>query len=458
MSENSPGNLKRVLGPWAAISLVVGTIIGSGIFLVPRAMINHTGSVPMVFLAWIAGGLLTLCGALTYAELGAALPQAGGEFVYLKEAYGPFWGFIYGWTEMWVAKSGSIAGMATGFAYYAANFWPRLERIFFTLNLPIGPRGGPLEFSYQQLLAVALIIFLAAVNYSGVRLGGGVQIAFTAAKLGLLSAIIIIGLGSGAGHAANWAGSVNSVGGVGGFFAALVAALWAYDGWNNLSMAAGEVARPQRNLPLALVAGSLIVMVVYLAASLAYFYVLPAAEVAQTDRVAAEMMRRLLGAPGAAVVSAAAMISIFAALNGSILSGARIPFAMAQNGCFFRTAGGIHPAFGTPGTSIVMLTGWAALLVFSGRYEQLFTYVIFASWILYGMSAAAVIVLRHRLPDLARPYKTTGYPIVPAAFILGSAGVVLSTLIQSPREATLGLVLIASGVPFYFYWKNRTML
>ncbi len=458
MPEPSPGSLKRVLGPWAAVSLVIGTIIGSGIFLVPKAMINHTGSVPLVFLAWVVGGLLTVCGALTYAELGAALPHAGGEYVYLREAYSPFWGFVYGWTEMWVAKSGSIAGMATGFAYYATNFWPSLDRVFYKLNLPIGPGGGPLELSYQQLLAVALIIFLAAVNFAGVRLGGAVQVAFTAAKLGLLAAIIIAGLSSGTGQASNWTGSINTAGGLGGFFAALVAALWAYDGWNNLSMAAGDVARPQRNLPLALIAGSLLVMAIYLAASLAYFYVLPPAEVAQTDRVAAEMMRKILGGVGAAVVSSAAMISIFAALNGSILSGARIPFAMARDGCFFKNAGRIHPVFGTPATSIIMLTGWAALLVFSGRYEQLFTYVIFASWILYGMSAAAVIVLRRRRPDLARPYKTTGYPFVPAAFILGASGVVVSTLIQSPREATLGLVLIASGVPFYFRWKNRTIL
>jgi len=449
--------LRRVLGPWAAASIVIGTIIGSGIFLVPRSMINQVGSVQMVFTVWIVGGLLSLFGALSYAELGAALPQAGGEYVYLKEAYGPLWGFLYGWTQTWVAKSGSIAGMATGFFYYLANFRPELDAVLGAIPLPLGPGGAPLEIRYGQVLAVLVIMGLAAVNSFGVRFGGGVQVLATVAKVGLLAAIIALGLGSGRGSAANLHSSIPAAGGLAGFFAALVAALWAYDGWNNLSMAASDVVRPQRNLPLALIAGTLAAMAVYIAANLAYFYVLPAAAVATSDRVAAEMMRRIWGPGGAAAVSIAAMVSIFAALNGSILSGARVPFAMAADGRFFRSVGRVHAVHGTPSRSILLLTLWASVLVFSGRYEQLFTYVIFASWILYGMSGAAVIVLRYRRPNLARPYRTLGYPLVPLLFVFGALSVVISTLIHSPRESILGLVLMFSGVPFYFHWKRRTV-
>jgi APA family basic amino acid/polyamine antiporter len=436
---------------------VVGTIIGSGIFLVPKAMVAQVGSVGMVFAVWIAGGLLSLFGALSYAELGAAMPEAGGEYVYLSRAYGPVWGFLYGWTQMWVAKSGSIASMATAFFYYLANFRPELDQVLCVVRLPVGPGGGPLEIRYGQLLAAAVIMGLALVNYFGVRFGAGVQLAVTVVKVGLLAAIIAAGLGLGQGTAANLRSSVPAPGGFAGFFAALVAALWAYDGWNNLSMAASEVARPQRNLPLALIAGTLAAIGIYLAVNLAYFFVLPAGEAAASDRVAAEMMRRVLGEPGAGAVSVAAMVSILAALNGSILSGARVPYAMARDERFFRTVGRVHPRHGTPGVSILLLSAWASILVFSGRFEQLFTYVIFASWILYGMTAAAVIVLRRQRPEMPRPYRTLGYPAVPALFMAGAFCVVFSTLIHSPRESLMGLVLIFSGVPFYLQWKRRAL-
>ncbi len=357
--------------------------------------------------------------------------------------------------QCWVAKSGSIASMATAFFYYLANFRPELDRVIYTVPLPVGPGGGPLEFRYGQLLAAAVILGLAWVNYFGVRFGGGVQLGVTVVKVGLIAAIVVVGLGSGAGNLANLRSSAPAAGGLAGFFAALVAALWAYDGWNNLSMAASDVARPQRNIPLALIAGTLAAMAVYFATNLAYFYVLPAGAVAASDRVAAEMMRRILGAPGAAAVSVAAMVSIFAALNGSILSGARVPYAMARDGLFFHPAGRVHPVHGTPGVSVLGLSAWAALLVFTGRYEQLFTYVIFASWLLYGMTAAAVVVLRRRKPSLARPYRTFGYPAVPLLFVLGAGCVLISTLLTSPRESLMGLVLILSGVPFYLYWKQR---
>jgi len=447
--------LKRDLGLWSAAAIVVGTVIGSGIFLVPRTMIQRVGSPEMVFVVWVVGGLLSLAGALSYAELAAAMPEAGGEYVYLREAYGPVWGFLYSWTQMWVAKSGSIATLATGFFYYLTNFLPDLNRVLLVVPLPIGAHGAPLEIRYGQIFAMALILFLAGVNYFGVKVGGEVQVAVTVIKVALILFIIVVGLGWGhrPAEAASQAAPIPLS--FAGFFAAMVAALWAYDGWNNVSMVASEIRQPQRNLPLALIWGTLAVAIIYLLANAAYFYVLSPADVAASNRVAAEMMRRVLGGAGANIVSVAAMISIFAALNGSILSGARVPYAAARDKLFFRSIARVHPRFRTPGVSILALSAWAALLVLSGSYDQLFTYVIFASWLLYGMTTAAVIVLRRKRPDLIRPYSTLGYPVVPVLFVASALCLVISTLFDSPRESLLGLALILVGLPFYFHWRKQ---
>ena len=450
---NRGPELKRDLGQWAAASIVVGTVIGSGIFLVPRTMIQRVGSPELVFVVWIFGGLLSLAGALSYAELAAALPEAGGEYAYLREAYGPMWGFLYSWTQMWVAKSGSIATLATAFFYYLTNFFPTLDGVFYTIRLPLGPNGGPLEFRYGQLLAMAFILALAWLNYYGVKIGGNVQVAITGVKVVLIAAIIVAGLGFGHPHAVAAQQVVPFT--IAGFFAALVAALWAYDGWNNVSMVASEVRDPQRSLPRSLIWVTTAVIGIYLLANAAYFYVLTPGEVAASPRVAAEMMRRIFHEPGASAVSIAAMISIFAALNGSILSGSRVPYAAARDGYFFGPIGRVHPKYHTPGVSILALSVWAALLVLSGRYEQLYTYVIFASWILYGMTTAAVLVLRRKRPDLPRPYRTLGYPAVPVLFVLVALALVLSTLFDSPRESFMGIGLIVLGLPFYFYWRGR---
>jgi APA family basic amino acid/polyamine antiporter len=244
-------------------------------------------------------------------------------------------------------------------------------------------------------------------------------------------------------------------GGMAGFFAALVAALWAYDGWNNAGMLGSEIDQPQKNLPRALIGGTLCMIAIYLLANLAYFYILNASEVGSSERVAADMMRRVMGGVGGKLVSLAAMISIFAALNGSILSGSRVPFAMAHDGYFFRAVGTVHPQFRTPAAGIVLLGVWSSLVLLSGQYKQLYTLVIFPSWILYGMTAASVIVLRIRRPDLARPYRVLGYPVVPILFVLVAVALLYSTLQESPRESGIGLVLILIGLPFYFYWKKR---
>jgi basic amino acid/polyamine antiporter, APA family len=454
-SSHQPA-LRRVLGPWSAVAIIMGTVIGSGIFLVPTDMVEAVGTPGAVFAVWVFGGVLSLFGALTYAELSAAMPEAGGEYVYLTAAYGPFFGFLYGWTQTWVAKSASIAALATAFYYYLADFLPGLQAPLYVVPWPIGPGGGPLEIRYGQLLAIGLILFLSAVNYRGVRVGGRVQVGVTALKVLLIGGVIVIGLLSRQAHWTNLQSSTEAIpGGAAGFFVALVAALWAYDGWNNAGMLGSEVENPQRTFPLALIAGVTAIIGVYLLTNLAYFSVLSAGEVASSDRVAADMLRRIAGPHGAGVVSVAAMISIFAALNGSILSGSRVPYAMARDGYFFRHIGRVDPVFRTPSNSILLLGVWSSLFVLSGHYSDLYNAVIFPSWILYGMTAAAVIVLRRKRPDLARPYRTWGYPWVPLAFVGVTILLLYQTLISSPRASGIGLVVIVLGVPVFFYWKRR---
>ena len=327
---------------------------------------------------------------------------------------------------------------------------------FYAVPLPIGPEGKPLEIQYGQLLGIALILFLASVNYLGVRVGGQVQIAVTAVKLGLIGALIIAGLTWGQGSFAHFSDSIPAnPGGVSGFFAALVAALWAYDGWNNAGMLGSEIENPQRNLPRALLVGTSLMIAIYLLTNLAYFYVLSGAEVGATPRVAAEAMQKVLGKSGASVVSIAAMISIFAALNGSILSGARVPYAMARDGLFFRRMSHINPYFRTPGACIVLLGVVSSIILLSGRYDELATLVNFPSWIFYGMTAASVIVLRVKRPEMNRPFRVPGYPLVPIFIVLVAIALLYSTLLNSPRESGIGLVLIIAGLPFYFFWKRR---
>lgn len=444
--------LKRDLGLWSAAAIVVGTVIGSGIFIVPKSMILNVGTPGMVLFVFLFGGLLSLGGALTYAELAAMLPEAGGEYVYLREAYGPLWAFIYGWAQLLLAKSASIATLATGFYLYLANFFPVLEGVITSMTLPV---VGLVEIRNGQIFAMFLIGALGLLNYFGVRIGGNVQVAVTIVKVAAIAAIILVGLFSSVGTVDHFSTAVKSVGGASGFFAALVAALWAYDGWNNVSMVASEVQNPQRNLPLALIIGTLTVMLIYMLANVAYFYVLPAEGVANSDRVAGEMMRRIFGAPGAGLVSIAAMISIFAALNGSILTGARVPFAVAKDGLMWPSLAKIHPTYFTPANSIVALSLWSMVIVLSGGYDFLFNLVIFASWILYGMATASVIVLRRKRPDLHRPYKTIGYPFVPILFVLVTLALLGQTFYDRPGQSMLGLVIIALGLPLYFYWSRK---
>ncbi len=447
-------SLQRVLGVWSAISIVVGTVIGSGVFLVPATMIRYLGSVEKLFAVWVIAGLLSLFGALTYAELAAALPEAGGEYVYLSAAYGPFWGYLYGWTQFWVAKSGSIATLAAGFYTYLTAFFPVLGISFVIIPFHIGPGGSLLEIRYGQLIAITVIAILAGVNYVGVRSGGNLQVLVTSVKMLLIAGIIAVGIFSRKGDFSHFRQHIASAGGVAAFFAAMVSALWAYDGWNNVSMVSSEIREPQRNLPRALILGTSIVIVTYILINASYFYVLNPQRVAQSHRVAADVMSSIYGNAAASAVTVAVLISIFAALNGSILSGSRVPYAMARDGLFFRAAAIVHPKYKTPGNSMILLCAWSCVVVLSGWFDDLYNFVIFGSWILYLLTAISVFVLRRKSPDMARPYRVIGYPFVPVLFIGMAALLLLSTLHTRPRESLMGLALMALGIPFYFYWKR----
>jgi APA family basic amino acid/polyamine antiporter len=448
-------SLRRVLGLWSAVSIVIGTVIGSGIFLVPARMIGEVGSTRTLFVVWIVAGLLSLFGALTYAELAAAMPEAGGEYVFLREAYGPFWGFLYSWTQLAVAKSGSIATLGAGFYLYLSVFVPALAHSVLVIHYPIGPGGGPLEIHYGQIVSIGLILILLAVNYVGVEAGGRLQVVVTAVKMTLIVGVICIGWFGGGGSLHHFQETAGNGKGFLGFFAAMVGALWAYDGWNNVSMVSSEIKHPERNLPRALIFGIMAVIVTYLLVNIAYFHVLSPTEVAHTDQVAAGMMAKLYGPIAARAVTVVVLISILAALNGSILSGARVPYAMARDGYFFKVIADVHPKYKTPGNSMIALCLWSAILILSGWYEQLYNFVIFGSWILYGMTAASVFVLRRKRPDMPRPYRVTGYPVVPFLFVLVALVLLGSTLGNSPRESLMGLGFMAVGIPLYFHFRRK---
>lgn len=448
--------LRRALGLWSATAIVVGTVIGSGIFLVPTDMVKAVGSPAKVFAVWIFGGILTVFGALTFAELSAAMPEAGGGYAYLKAAYGPLWSFMFGWTTALVAEPASLAALAVGFCAYLSDFFPGLQAAAWIVPLPIGKGGAPLEIRYAQFVAIAILLCLMGVNYLGVQIGGRVQVGLTGLKLAMIGGVIAAGLLWGHPDGPTLHQSTLAIpGGVAGFFAALVAALWAYDGWSNSTNVGSEIENPGRNLPRSLAIGSAVVIVFYLLANWAYFSVLSAPEAAQSTRLAADMMRKIAGGKGSAAISIAAMVSIFGALNGSLLSNSRIPFALARDGYFFRPVAFIHPRHRTPSGSILFLGLWSCVLVLSGQFSELYTLAIFPEWILYAMTAAAVIVLRQKLPDLPRPYRVWGYPAVPLIFVLVAGVLLYSTMQTSPRESGIGIVVMLAGLPFYFHWKRR---
>ncbi|MFB3923332.1 MAG: amino acid permease [Terriglobia bacterium] len=444
--------LVKGLGFYAATSVVAGTMIGTAIFVVPADLIQEVGSPWIVLGVWAFAGVLSLFGALGYAELGAAIPEAGGEYVYLHRAYGPLIGFLYGWTQFSVAKTGSIAAIATGFNIYLSYFFPRMTEIMWEAS----PGGITIRVTGLQIGAAAMILLLSTINILGVRRTGAVQTVFTASKLVVLALIIILGLAVGNGSFSHLSTTFSS-GAPMGFLSALglamVSALWAYDGWNNLSMVAGEVENPRRNIPRALIAGTLLVGGVYILINITYFYVLAPAEMAVTSTVAADAARRFLGGAGGAFVAVGVMISAFATLNGSILAGSRIPYAQARAGLFPEVLSAIHPRFHTPAVAIAAQAIIAGLFALTGQYRGLYTKVIFAEFLFYMLVTAGIFILRLREPQLVRPYRTWGYPLIPAIFVMLSAALLLNTFLEQRADSLWGLVLMAIGVPVYFLWK-----
>jgi len=441
--------LPRVLHTSHATAIVVGTLIGSGIFLVPQEMMRATGSSGLVYLAWIVGGLLSLFGAMTYAELSTMLPYTGGEYVYLRRVYGDLTAFLYMWTWFAVAKPASIASVTTGLARTLAIFptfrW--LEGTAFHLGLVI---------TWAQIFAIAMTWLMTGLNYLGIKRAGDFQLVFTWLKGVLILVIAGFCFASSTGHWGNF-GTVfaGAHGGFGGFMIALIAALWAYDGWNDLTMVSGEVQHPERSLPIALIAGLGIVGVLYMATNAAIQYILPAATIAASPRPAVTALGVVTGPWGAALVSGVMALSIFVTLNGTIMSGARVPFAAAQDGLFFRRMADIHPRFQSPSTSLVvqaLLT--TGLLLAVGRFQQLFELAIFAEWLFYMITATTIFVYRRRQPK-AVTYRVWGYPVVPALFVLAAGVLLYYSYAENLKNSLLGTAVILLGIPLHFIWRPR---
>ena len=415
----------------------------------------------LILLVWIVGGLITLTGALTYAELGAAMPHAGGQYVYLREAYGPFAGFLFGWMLFLVTMGGSIAALGVAFAEYFSHFFPALStgHKLFSLQIPMLGKTASYSLSWGQLVALGIIILLSACNYLGVIFGKMIQNIVTVIKITTLLIFITAGFTfgkKGIGSPFDWNPTGIDLGElIIGFGVALVAVTWAFDGWNNITYVSGEIKNPKRNLPFSLVAGTIIITVLYALTNYVYLRALPVQEMAGVVPIAEKAAAALFGGTSAGLLSAAVLISVFGALNGAIFVGPRVYYAMAADGLFFRKAAQVHTRFRTPAHSILIQTIWACILTISGTFEQLFTFVVFITILFYILTAASVFTLRKKFPHLPRPYKTWGYPVIPIIFILTSTGILINTLIEKPVESLIGLGFTTLGLPVYKYWIKR---
>ncbi|OGD34266.1 MAG: hypothetical protein A2V45_06735 [Candidatus Aminicenantes bacterium RBG_19FT_COMBO_58_17] len=434
--------LPRVLGLFSIVAIVVGTMIGSGIFINPAKVAKDVGTPELMMAVWIVGGILSFFGALSLAELGAAFSQAGGIYIYLREAYGTLIAFLFGWTLFLVVEAGTLATLAVGFSTKYLPYFVKLS----------GLQG--------KVVAVALILILAMVNYMGVRKGALVMNFLTSIKfialIGVCVVVFIFAKGSTGNFLSSSSGVQPAGGGVlGSFGVALVAALWAYKGWETSTYSAGEIKNPKKQLPLGLFIGSASVIFLYILANLAYLYVFPAAQMAQSDRIAADVMQAAVGPVGASIIALIILTSITGTCNGHLMTSPRAFYAMAKDGLFFKSVAKIHPKYLTPHVAIIVMAVWGCILSTSGTFEQLFTYVIFGYWIFMGLTVAGVIILRKKMPDLPRPYKTWGYPVTPILFILSAVFLTLNSLIRTFWNSSAGLGVIAIGIPVYFFWKTR---
>jgi len=434
--------LPRVLSLWDVIMIVVGGIIGSGIFLSPSEIAVAVPAPVLMLAVWVVGGIFSFFGAVAFAELGAAMPEAGGIYVFLREAYGPLISFLFGWTLFLVIDSGSIATLAVAFSH---NILPRLVGMSPTM---------------MKLVAAAFVLFLGVVNYVGLRWGARLENWTTYLKTAAI-AIIVIGVfffARGHGSVRNF---VEPSPGpfkfslLGAFGVGLIASLWAYKGWEAATYSAGEVKNPQRNLPLGILIGTISVIVLYILANLAYLYIMPVGKIAASEgRVAIDIMQVISGPFMAWLITFLILFSILGAANQNMLTSPRVYFAMSRDGMFFKKIAECHPKFLTPHISIMAITVWAIFLTLTGKFNQLFTYVIFGEWIFFGMTVASVIVLRKKRPELERPYKTWGYPVTPVVFVLAALFVAYKALTSQFKNAMGGLLIIIIGIPAYFFWRT----
>jgi APA family basic amino acid/polyamine antiporter len=446
-------DLARDLKVSHAAAIVVGTIIGSGIFLVPSEMMQAVGSSKLVYLAWIVGGLLSFFGALTYAELGAMKPQAGGEYVYVRDGYGPLGGFLYAWTYFLIAKPASIATIVTGFVRIIGTFGP-------LSFLPTPITTTPVTITYGHLVAIGAITFIAFINYIGVKKAGEFQLFFTILKVAMIAAIVVGGFLYSGGSWSNLATNyTQALGGFGGFMTALIAALWAYDGWNMVTNVSSEIRDPQRSLPIALIVGVAMVGILYMGVNAAVQYVMPADAIAASPRPASQAMAIAWGAFGAGLVSAGMALSMLVTLNGSSMTGARIPFALSRDGYFFHFLAKVHPKFRTPSNSLIVQAILGSLLVvLGGNFQQLFSLALYPEWVFYMLAAASVFIFRKTEPDAARPYRTWGYPVVPALFILASMVVLVYTFKAKLINSLVATAVILAGIPVFLVFSKRNRM
>jgi len=428
-------DLPRKLGLLEATSIVIGTVIGVGIFIVPSAIARDLPSSPMILAVWIITGVISFFGALGYAELGAMMPHSGGQYLYLREAYGTLPAFVCGWAFFLVIQSGSIATVSVGFSLYLSYLLP---------GVPGLSRWAP----------VALIGILTFINYRGIKAGAFVQVLFTILKISGLALLIGSAFWHKSGPGLDWTASTSAFS-IHGLGLAMLGCFVAYDGWHVIAFIAGEVREPRRNLPLALGLGVLASVVIYLLASIAYLKLLSLPEIAASERVAATAAERSLGPIGATLMTLTIVLSSVGAANGSILTAPRIYFAQARDGLFFRQLASIHPRFETPHISILVQGVWTSLLALSGSYEALFSYVLFASWVVHAMTVLGVLILRRKKPDVPRPYRMWGYPLAPLLFVVFALAFVVNTLIGRPGSSLIGALLILSGIPVYYIWRPR---
>ena len=457
--------LIRGMGPWAAIAVNVANMIGTGVFLKTRVMTCNVGSAKTVLLVWIAAGLLSLAGTFSYSEVAAMMPEAGGDYVYLRRAYGRLVGFLYGWMAFAVARAGAQAALAVGLAIFmnvalggALESWHTGGRI----------TGLPLHISGLTLVALATLWTVALINCVSVSTGGRTALVVTTAKV-----VLVVGIGIAAFVFASgsWAhlnatglqGTCEGVagsarGGIAGFGAAMLGALWAYDGWNNVAPLAGEIRNPQRNLPRAFIGGMLVVGSLYLFVNMAYFYALTPVEIASvpvSSSVATEVLKRFWGPIAVSLTAVALMVSSFGSLHSSVLAGSRIPFAMARDGLFFRGLASLSPRTHVPVRAILAQTSWASILALTGSYDALTDSVIFVSWAFYGLSIGSLFIFRRTLPNEPRPYRALGYPVVPLIFLLVTFALLVNTFTAAPRQALEGIAVLLAGLPFYWWWWSR---